>query len=204
MTFVIKLFTSVYFASLIVAIIVTNVKPIHYNENNDHDRIENDEISINQKDNPQDFVFNHRSCRSIKDHDKIENDEISSNQKDNPQDLYISDYIMISNQIIIALLTILGNLLTLCALPYVKWKYGSQFTILKFNSVTLLLHLSLCDLLYGLIGFPHLIHAYIYKSNIYSNEFCYLLGMSRNLIAYTDFNTIAVISCCIARQTLCR
>ena len=26
----------------------------------------------------------------------------------------------------------------------------------------------------------------------------------RNLIAYTDFNTIAVISCCVARQTLCR
>ena len=206
MTFVIKLFTSVYFASLIVAIIVTNVKPIHYNENNDHDRIENDEISFNQKDNSQYFEFNHRSCRSIKDHDKIENDEISSNQKDNPQDLYISDYIMISNQIIIALLTILGNLLTLCALPYVKWKYGSQFTILKFNSVTLLLHLSLCDLLYGLIGFPHFFHAYLYKTpeSYVTEEVCYVLGMVRNMIAYADFNTIAVISCCVARQTLCR
>ena len=102
MTFVIKLFTGVYFSSLLVAIIVTNVKPIHYNENNDHKRIENDEISINQNDNPQDFEFNHRSCRSIKDHDKIENDEISSNQKDNPQDLYISDYIMISTLVTIS------------------------------------------------------------------------------------------------------
>ena len=99
---------------------------------------------------------------------------------------------------------IFGNLLTLVALPYVRYKYRSQYSMLKYNSVTLLLHLSLCDLLYGITGFPHLIHAHLYMTNIYSCQVCYLLGMFRNLVAYTDFNTIAVLSCCIARQTLCR
>ena len=99
---------------------------------------------------------------------------------------------------------IFGNLLTLVALPYIRYKYGSQFSILKLNSVILLLHLSLCDLLYGIIGFPHLIHTYLYMTNVYSDDVCYLLGMVRNLIAYTDFTNIAVISCCVARQTLCK
>jgi len=95
-------------------------------------------------------------------------------------------------------------LLTLVALPYIRYKYGAQFSILKLNSVILLLHLSLCDLLYGIIGFPHLIHTYLYMTNVYSDDVCYLLGMVRNLIAYTDFTNIAVISCCVARQTLCK
>ena len=90
------------------------------------------------------------------------------------------------------------------AIPYVKTTYGSEFSILKLNSIILILHLSLCDLLYALVGLPHLIHAYFTQTNIYSDTVCYLLGMLRNLIAYTDFNTIAVISCCVARQTLCR
>ena len=90
------------------------------------------------------------------------------------------------------------------AIPYVKTTYGPEFSVLKLNSIILILHLSLCDLLYALVGFPHLIHAYLYKTNIYSPTACYFLGMLRNLIAYTDFNTIAVISCCVARQTLCR
>ena len=85
-----------------------------------------------------------------------------------------------------------------------KTTYGSEFSVLKLNSIILILHLSFCDLLYAFVGLPHLIHAYLYKTNIYSASVCYFLGMLRNLIAYTDFNTIAVISCCVARQTLCR
>lgn len=108
------------------------------------------------------------------------------------------------NQIVISVLSIFGNTLTLVAIPYVKTTYGPEFSVLKLNSIILILHLSLCDLLYALVGFPHLIHAYLYKTNIYSPTACYFLGMLRNLIAYTDFNTIAVISCCVARQTLCR
>jgi len=115
-----------------------------------------------------------------------------------------SQMVMMPNQIAIAVLSIFGNTLTLVAIPYVKTTYGSEFSILTLNSIILILHLSLCDLLYSVFGLSHLIHAYFYKTNIYSPGVCYLLGMLRNLIAYTDFNTIAVISCCVARQTLCR
>ena len=90
------------------------------------------------------------------------------------------------------------------AIPYIRKKYGPEFSILQLNSVTLILHLSLCDLLYAIIGFPHLIHSYLYKTNIYSAEVCYFLGVFRNLVAYTDFNNIALISCCLARQILCK
>ena len=95
-------------------------------------------------------------------------------------------------------------MLTVVALPYIRVKYGSQFSILKLNSAILILHLSLCDLLYAVVGFPHLIHAYIYDENLYPPDLCFILGVSRNIIAYTDFNTITIISCCIARQLLCR
>ena len=99
---------------------------------------------------------------------------------------------------------VFGNLLTLVAIPYIRRKYGPEFSILQLNSITLILHLSLCDLLYGLIGFPHLIHSSLYKTNIYSPEMCYLLGVLRNLVAYTDFNNIALIACCLSRQYLCK
>ena len=99
---------------------------------------------------------------------------------------------------------ILGNLLTLVGLSYIRTKYRQEFSILRLNSITLILHLSLCDLLYALLGFPHFIHSHLYKTNIYSVEVCFYLGMFRNLVAYTDFNNLALISCCLARQFLCR
>ena len=74
-----------------------------------------------------------------------------------------------------------------------KTTYGSEFSILKLNSIILILHLSLCDLLYALVGFPHLIHAYLYKTNIYSPGVCYFLGMLRNLIAYTGKQAASTI-----------
>ena len=92
-----------------------------------------------------------------------------------------------------------GNLLTVVALPYIRTKYRQEFSILQLNSITLILHLSLCDLLYALTVFPDFIHSSLYKTKI-----SYLSGMFRNLVAYTDFNNLALISCCMARQFLCR
>ena len=99
---------------------------------------------------------------------------------------------------------IFGNLLTLIALPYMRSRYKQEYSMLQLNCITLILHLSFCDLLYALLGFPHFIHSHIYKTNIYSAEVCYFLGMFRNLVAYTDFNNVALIACCFARQFLCR
>ena len=99
---------------------------------------------------------------------------------------------------------ICGNLLTLVALPYMRSKYKQKYSVLRLNCVILILHLSFCDLLYVLLSFPHFIHAHIYKTNIYSEEVCYFLGMFRNLVACTDYNNVALIACCLARQFLCR
>ena len=51
----------------------------------------------------------------------------------------------------------LGNLLTLLAIPYIRHKYGAQFSLLTRNVMVLILHLSAVDLLYILIGIPNLI-----------------------------------------------
>ena len=56
---------------------------------------------------------------------------------------------------------VVGNTLTLLALPYVRRKYGAQFSVLKSSTVVLLLHLSVCDLLYISVGFTHFIHVLI-------------------------------------------
>ena len=51
----------------------------------------------------------------------------------------------------------LGNMLTLVAIPYVRMHYGPEFSLLQLNSVVLILHLSMADLLYCAVGFPHFI-----------------------------------------------
>ena len=97
---------------------------------------------------------------------------------------------------------IFGNLLTLVALPYIRAKYKQEFSILQLNSITLILHSSLCDLLYALLYFPHQI--LISLTYFYSVEVCYYLGMFRVLVTLTSSNNQALISCCLARQFLCR
>ena len=49
---------------------------------------------------------------------------------------------------------LLGNLLTLFAIPYVRRVYGAQFSILQLNSVVLILHLSLAELLITIVMIP--------------------------------------------------
>ena len=97
-------------------------------------------------------------------------DNVSSNSFDNlGQDMVMG---IVGNQVLIMLIGkmvnlgfsnflcfsgVVGNMLTLAAIPYVRSKYGLEFSILKLNIVVLILHLCFCDLLYNIIGFPHLI-----------------------------------------------
>eukprot|EP00092_Neocalanus_flemingeri_P067783 GFUD01082776.1.p1 GENE.GFUD01082776.1~~GFUD01082776.1.p1 ORF type:complete len:360 (-),score=57.67 GFUD01082776.1:168-1190(-) len=111
---------------------------------------------------------------------------------------------VVINQSIIFIIGGFGNILTLLAIPYVRVKYGRQFSILQLNSVVLILHLSLADLLYTLVGFPNFLQVYFYRKGPEDWRMCYFLGLFRNLVAYVDFNTIAMISCCVARHNLCR
>ena len=78
--------------------------------------------------------------------------------------LNLPPYLRIS--LILVLLTLLlvglvGNILTLLALPYVRKKYGPQFSVLQTSTAILLLHLSFCDLFYITVGFTHFLHVLI-------------------------------------------
>ena len=62
---------------------------------------------------------------------------------------------------VLLLVGLLGNTLTLLALPYVRNKYGPQFSVLQTSTAILLLHLSFCDFFYIIVGFTHFIHVLI-------------------------------------------
>ena len=70
-------------------------------------------------------------------------------------------YFLLAFLTLLLIVGIVGNLLTLVALPYVRKKYGDQFSVLKSTTVILIVHLAICDLLYILVGFPHFIHVLI-------------------------------------------
>ena len=52
----------------------------------------------------------------------------------------------------------LGNLLTLAAVPYVRRRYPSEFSLLQLPITDLLINLSVSDLIFCSIALPHLIH----------------------------------------------
>ena len=62
---------------------------------------------------------------------------------------------------VMLIVCVLGNSLTLVALPYVRDKYKEQFRNFQSAAFLLLLHLSFADLLYGVLGFPHFIHGLV-------------------------------------------
>jgi hypothetical protein len=68
---------------------------------------------------------------------------------------------LLSILVILTIVGLLGNVLTLLALPYVRRKYGAQFSVLQSSTAILLIHLSFCDLLYITVGFTHFIHVLI-------------------------------------------
>ena len=70
-------------------------------------------------------------------------------------------YTVLGVLILLLIVGSVGNVLTLLALPYVRRRYGTQFSILQTSTAILLFHLSFCDLLYILVGFTHFIHVLI-------------------------------------------
>ena len=63
--------------------------------------------------------------------------------------------------VLLYLVGFFGNTLTLLALPYIRKKYGFEFSVLQTSTAILILHLSFCDLLYIVTGFTHFIHIII-------------------------------------------
>jgi len=112
--------------------------------------------------------------------------------------------LLMINQTISFVIGGFANLITLLAIPYVRLYYGSQFSVLQLNSVVLILHLSMADLLCSVLGAPNIILVFLRKKSLITENFCYYVGLLRYLGANLDFNTIAMISCCVARHNLCR
>jgi len=111
-------------------------------------------------------------------------------QEKNP----VVQLILILNGVIIMLIGGIGNLLTLISIPYVYFKYRESFMFCWNDTTLLMLHLSLCDLLYVLIGVPSFLVIYIYQYFPGTAYQCTVLATVRNLIAYADFLTLASIA----------
>ena len=68
-----------------------------------------------------------------------------------------------------------GNILTLAAITYVKFKYPTEFLFLQFSVTKLLINLSVCDLIYCMVGLPHMIHGQLTGKNMYVTVCHYIL-----------------------------
>jgi len=105
---------------------------------------------------------------------------------------------------------VLGNSLTLVAVPYVIDKYKTEFSALQnLLLLLLLLNLSFTDLLYGVLGFPHFIHGLVFVGqNPFDfpggDNLCWTLAMLRNWAAETDFATMGAIALLACRQMVCK
>jgi len=113
--------------------------------------------------------------------------------------------------VLLYLVGFFGNTLTLLALPYIRQKYGFEFSVLQTSTAILILHLSFCDLLYIVIGFTHFIHIIIVGRNPFSSlmtqynvNLCYWVAFFRNLAANADLSTMGAIALCICKHKLCK
>jgi hypothetical protein len=118
----------------------------------------------------------------------------------------------------------LGNTLTLASTMYVrKWKPRDQFSILHLPVTSLLMNLSVCDLIYCAFGLPHMIHGMalqgeqrtvlvcgdltvLLPGDPYTDwaHFCLVQGAVRNLAVVADFNTMGLISAYVCVHHICR
>jgi len=110
---------------------------------------------------------------------------------------------------VMLIVNVLGNSLTLVALPTVSFYYKKEFSLLQRPVFLLLLHLTLLDLLYGVVGFPHFIHGlYVMGANPYDYDggftLCWLLAFFRNWFSEMDFANMGAIAFLARRQKLCK
>ena len=94
--------------------------------------------------------------------------------------------------VVLSILSSLGvciNLLTLTAIPYVRWRYRSEFSILQAPAVLLVLHLSFCNLLYCIIGLPHFFQSIKWGYFPYGRDVCFWMALFRNFLAQSSLTT---------------
>ena len=98
--------------------------------------------------------------------------------------------VFVTNICMIVVVGGLGNLLTLVSVPWAARNHPDRFPHLCSLPTLLLLHLSLCDLLYLLLGLPMSITSSVLSSNV----FCDVATVVRNMVAVADFYTMAAIA----------
>eukprot|EP00088_Acartia_fossae_P016298 TRINITY_DN1911_c0_g1_i8.p1 TRINITY_DN1911_c0_g1~~TRINITY_DN1911_c0_g1_i8.p1 ORF type:complete len:402 (+),score=22.83 TRINITY_DN1911_c0_g1_i8:484-1689(+) len=102
--------------------------------------------------------------------------------------------LLIMNLCVVMIIGVFGNLLTLSSVSYCYVKCKRDFPGFDNHVYILMLHLSLCDLLYCLVGLPPQIYIYHSEGLPYSAHICKILSSVRNLIAYADFLSLATIA----------
>jgi len=97
-----------------------------------------------------------------------------------------------------------ANLVTLIAIPYVRQKYSSTFSILHLNSMILILHLSLANLLYSIVGDgTHYLLSRLYQRGLIGGNICYYVSFFGSIGMFLSHTTTSMISCCVARHNIC-
>ena len=101
--------------------------------------------------------------------------------------------LFVTNIVLIMIIGVFGNLLTLITVPYAACRHKDKFPSLLLPAI-LLLHLSLCDLLYCLLGLPMFLIGTFSIKWLNSVLFCYIATVVRNMVAVADFFTVAAIA----------
>ena len=102
--------------------------------------------------------------------------------------------LFVTNILLIMIIGVFGNLLTLITVPYAACRHKDKFPSIWSPTTVLLLHLSLCDLLYCLLGLPMFLIGTFNIRWLNSVLFCYIATVVRNMVAVADFFTVAAIA----------
>ena len=102
--------------------------------------------------------------------------------------------LFVTNIVLIMIIGVFGNLLTLITVPYAACWHKDKFPRLWSPTTILLLHLSLCDLLYCLLGLPMFLIGTFSIKWLNSVLFCYISTTARVIVAVADFLTVAAIA----------
>jgi hypothetical protein len=103
--------------------------------------------------------------------------------------------LFVTNILLVMVMGVSGNLLTLISVPYAAFRHEDKFPHLWSFTTVLLLHLSLCDLLYCLLGLPMFLVGTLSSIKwLQSDLFCYISTVVRNMVAEADFYTMAAIA----------
>ena len=91
--------------------------------------------------------------------------------------------LFVTNILLIMIIGVFRNLLTLITVPYTACRHEDKFPSIWSPTTVLLLHLSLCDLLYCLLGLPMFLICTFNIRWLNSFLFCCIATVVKNMVA---------------------